>query len=112
MRDCSLYFDDIKKAIVKIEKYSKGLSLQKFKKNSLVIDAIIRNLEVIGEASKHIPEKVKKSHPNVEWKKITAFRNVLIHEYFGVDSEILWDVVVNKIPALKKEILSVTRKKK
>ena len=70
----------------------------------MAIDATVRNLEVIGEAVKRIPEHVKNKHPDVEWKKIAGLRDILIHEYFGVDLEVVWDIIRNKLPEFKKEI--------
>ncbi len=109
MRDYRLYLEDIQSSVQKIEKFTKGLTLEKFQRDALVMDAVIRNLEIIGEASKNIPHKIKKRYPNIEWEKITALRNVLAHEYFGVDYEILWDIVANKLPALKKAINAVLK---
>ena len=104
MRDYKLYLDDILEAIKKIEKYVKGLTFEELEKNSLVIDGVVRNLEIIGEAAKNIPASVKQSCPNIEWKKISGLKDVLAHEYFGVDLEVVWDIVTKKIPALKKNI--------
>lgn len=65
---------------------------------------MVRNLEVIGEAVKHIPQDIRDQRPEVEWRKIGALRDILAHEYFGVDLEIIWDVVTNKLPGLKEQI--------
>jgi uncharacterized protein with HEPN domain len=110
MRDYRLYLDDIIAAIKKIEKYSKGLTIQGLKKKSLVIDGIARNLEIIGEAAKNIPYPVKEKHPDIEWKKIAGLRDILAHEYFGVDVEVLWDIIKNKLPDLKKKISRIKPK--
>lgn len=104
MRDYKLYLDDIIEAAKRIEKYTKGLTLEKFKKDNLVLDGVVRNLEIIGEAVKNIPTNVKDKHPDIEWKKIAGLRDILAHEYFGIDIEILWDIVENKLPDLKKEL--------
>lgn len=104
MRDYKLYLDDILQAIKKIEKYTKGLSLAELKKHDLVIDGVVRNLEIIGEAVKNIPSHIKDKYPDVEWKKISGLRDILAHEYFGIDLEILWDIIKNKLPGFKKEI--------
>jgi len=109
MRDYKLYLDDISEAIKKIEKYTKGLSLQKMKKDDLVKDGVVRNLEIIGEAVKNIPQRIKEKYPAIEWKKISGLRDVLAHEYFGIDVEILWDIIKNKLPDLKKEISFLLR---
>lgn len=106
MRSFKLYLDDILKAIIKIEKYKKEL-ISKRSKKDLVIDAIARNLEIIGEASKNIPTYIKKQYPDIEWKKIGGLRDILIHQYFGIDLEILWDIVNNKLLDLKKKISKI-----
>lgn len=108
MRDHRLYLDDISAAIKKIEKYSKGYNAQKLKNDDLVIDGIARNLEIIGEAAKNIPRAIKEKYPEIEWKKIAGLRDVLAHEYFGVDIEILWDIVKNKIPDFKKKLSKIS----
>ena len=99
-----LYIEDMLDAISKIQDYAKGLSYKSFAKNALVCDAVIRNLEIIGEAAKTVPEEVKTLHPEIEWRKIAGLRDVLIHEYSGVDLRIVWDVVANKLPGLKSSI--------
>ena len=104
MRDYRLYLEDILKAIKSVDKYTKDLTFGKFKKNKLVIDAVVRNLEIVGEAAKNVPVDIRNKFPEIEWKKISGLRDILTHEYFGVDLQILWDVVKNKLPDLKKEI--------
>jgi len=95
-KEYRVYVEDIKEAINKIEKYTGNLTFTEFRKNDLVIDAVIRNLEIIGEATKRIPNHVKEKAPDIEWKKIAGLRDILIHEYFAVDLEIIWDVIRNK----------------
>lgn len=104
MRDINLYFEDILKAIKNIVKYTKGLTFEDFKKNSLLIDGVVRNLEIIGEAAKNIPLNTRNKYPGIEWKKIAGLRDILVHQYFGVDVEIIWDIIKNKIPDLRKKI--------
>jgi uncharacterized protein with HEPN domain len=70
----------------------------------------LRNLEVIGEAAKGVPSSVRKAYPDVEWKKLAGLRNVLIHEYFGVDAAIIKDIVKNKLPVLKSTIKSIIKR--
>ena len=103
-RDYRVYLNDILTAISKIEKYVNGLSSQEFTRDEIRIDAVVRNLEVIGEATKHVPEEVRRKYPFIEWKKFSGLRDILIHEYFGIDLDILWDIVKNKIPALKIDV--------
>lgn len=104
MRDYKLYLDDILQAIDSINRYTKKLTHNKFKKNKLVIDATVRNLEIIGEAVKDIPAGIKEKYSEIEWKKIAGLRDILTHEYFGVDLDILWDIIKNRLPDLKKKI--------
>ena len=104
-----VYIEDIKEATNKIEKYTRNLAFTKFRKNDLVIDAVIRNLEIIGEATKRIPNHVKEKAPDIEWKKIAGLRDILIHEYFGVDLEIIWDIVKNKLPTLNKRVIQILK---
>jgi uncharacterized protein with HEPN domain len=109
MRHYKLYIGDILEAISKIEKYTKGFSRSKFQKNTLVVDAVIKNLEVIGEASKRIPASIKSQIPAIEWKKIVGLRNILIHEYSGIDRDIIWDIIESKLPELKARLIEIIR---
>lgn len=104
MRDYKLYLDDILQAIEKIEKYTEGLTAEKLKKEDLVVDGVVRNLEIIGEAAKNIPQDLKKKYSDIEWKKIAGLRDILAHEYFGIDLVILWDIIKNKLPELKTKV--------
>lgn len=100
-RDPRVYLEDILEAVRRIDSYTEGLDFVAFAKNPMVLDAVIRNLEVIGEAAGRIPEEVRASSPEIEWRKITALRNVLAHEYFGVHTKIVWDVIVGKLEPLE-----------
>lgn len=109
MRDYKLYLDDILKSIKKIEKYTKGVSLIQLKKKDLVVDGVARNLEIIGEAAKNISADIKNKYPDVEWKKIAGLRDILAHEYFGIDIDVMWDIVKNKLPDLKERSLRILK---
>lgn len=112
MRDYKLYLEDILKAIGKIEKYTKGMDFKKLKRNGLVTDGAIRNLEIIGEAVKKMPGSIKKEYSDIEWKKISGLRDILAHEYFGVDLAVLWDIISNKLPELKIQISTLLKEMK
>ena len=111
-RDFLIYLEDIIDAIEKIEKYTQNIDFDKFSKNDMVIDAVIRNFEVIGEATKKIPAEIKEKYPEVEWKEAMGFRNVLIHDYFGIDIEAVWDTLQKNLPTFKKHILNVFKDQK
>lgn len=100
----TIYLGDIKKAIAKIEKYTKRLSFADFQKNQLVIDAVIRNLEVIGEAAKNLPPAFRDKRSDIPWSQIIGMRNFAAHEYFALELDIIWRTIKEDIPLLKKKI--------
>lgn len=106
-RDWSFRIQDILSAIEKIEEYTSKMTFLQFKKNQLVIDAVIRNFEIIGEASNHIPITIQNLHPNVPWRQMISLRNFLIHEYFGIDLNIIWQTARIHLPELKKILNSL-----
>ena len=108
-RTLNLYFEDIKTAIRKIEKFTQNLDFNAFRDDEKTIDAVVRNLEIIGEATKNIPPEVKNKFPSIPWKRVIGMRNKVIHEYFGVDVEILWKTITEEIPILKKELSKIKR---
>lgn len=109
-RDYKAYMNDILEAIDRIESYTTNLTIDDFSESRLYQDAIVRNLEIIGEAVKSLPKKLIAKYPKIEWKKIAGLRDILIHAYFGIDNEIVWDVVKNKIPELKNQMLLIKSK--
>jgi len=106
-RGFRLYLEDILASINKIQNYIFDSSFEDFVKEEMKLDAVVRNLQIIGEASRNIPAEIKEKYPDVEWRKISDFRNILAHEYFGIDPEILWDIVANKLEPLHSKIQSI-----
>ena len=99
-RDWTFYLDDILESCRKILRYTKEVSFEQFKQDDKTYDAVVRNLEIIGEAAKNIPETIRVKMPGIEWKKTAGLRDVIAHAYFGIDDAILWDVVQHKVPEL------------
>jgi uncharacterized protein with HEPN domain len=103
-RDPLLYVEDIYEACEKVKRYSQGSDREEFFQDDMRVDAVIRNLEIIGEAVRYIPEFVRSAMPEVPWTQISGMRNVLAHAYFGIDPDIVWDVVTNKVEPLSKSV--------
>lgn len=103
-RDFRVFLDDILVSIRRIQDYVEDLTFEKFLLDQKTIDAVIRNLEIIGEAARHIPQEVRSMSPMIEWTKIVGLRNIVSHEYFGIDYETVWDVIQNKLPSLEQQI--------
>ena len=99
-RNHGIQLEDMLEAAGRVEKYIGSMSEDEFYSDTKTFDAVIRNLEIIGEAAKNVSSEVKDKTLDIEWKKIAGLRDILIYEYFGIDQEIVWDVVKNKIPAL------------
>ena len=100
-RDYRLYLDDILEAIDRIQEYVQGMDEDTFGSDKKTQDAVIRNLEVIGEASRNLSNEMKAQADEIEWPKIIGLRNILAHEYFGVSIPIVWDIIQNKLHPLK-----------
>jgi uncharacterized protein with HEPN domain len=103
-RDYRVYVYDILDAIRKIEKYSTSRPPDELLKDEMAIDAIVRNFEVIGEATKHIPEIIRRKYPAVPWKMMSGMRDKLIHEYFGINSQVLLITIKEDLPVIKPQI--------
>ena len=111
-RSYLLYLEDILTSTNKILKYSGNYSYEELLKDEMRIDAIIRNFEIIGEASSNIPQEIRDKYPFIEWRNISDFRNVLAHEYFGIDYEIMWEIIRDKLPELQRGIQTILEKER
>lgn len=103
-RDLEMFFDDILDCCAKIRRYVAGMSRDAFEADSRTYDAVIRNLEVMGEAVKHVPDDVRAQIVDIDLKKIAGMRDILSHDYFGIDNDIVWDVITNKLDPLEAAI--------
>lgn len=103
------FLEDIFESISKILTYTELYNFDKFRTDEKTVDAVIRNLEIIGEASNKIPKNIREKYPNVPWDEMYRMRNKAIHEYFGVDHEIIWDIVINYLPENLNQIKEILK---
>jgi uncharacterized protein with HEPN domain len=96
-------------SISEIEKYTSIINFEQFSNNSMMVDASIRHLEIIGEASNHLSDSIKTTYTTIEWRQIIGFRNLLIHEYFSIDIAIVWQVIQFDLPHLKQIIIEIIK---
>ncbi len=104
-----IFVEDILEAMDKIERYTTDLTYESFTKNELVVDAVIRNLEIIGEASRNTPENVRDKYHDIPWKRMIGLRNIAIHEYFGIDLSIIWQIITRNLPETKPIIIKMLK---
>jgi uncharacterized protein with HEPN domain len=107
-----IFLKHIEESIDFVIEYSKGMSFSQFKKDIKIQDAILRRIEIIGEAVKKLPVEITLKYPDVRWSQIAGMRDKLIHQYFGVDLEIVWNVVREEIPELKTRIKKILEEEK
>ena len=103
-RKPDVYLQDILESINHIQRFLDGVSEEKFYKNVEKQDAVLRRLEIIGEAVKHLPEEIREDHPDIPWRQIAGMRDIIIHEYFGITLEMVWIVASEDILDLKRKV--------
>ncbi len=104
-KDNSIYVEHMLDAILRIDEYVESKEL--FYDSHLVQDAVIRNLQVMAESSQRLPENIKNNYPDIPWKNISGFRNILVHDYLGVDLDMIWSVVEQELPTLEKILTEI-----
>ncbi|MBN1362713.1 MAG: DUF86 domain-containing protein [Sedimentisphaerales bacterium] len=103
-RPVGLLLDDMSEAIERITRYSAGMSFDAFAQDEKTVDAVVRNLEIIGEAANRLPDEFKETYSDVEWYKIVGLRNRIVHEYFGIDLAIVWQILHRELILLRASI--------
>lgn len=106
-KECKVYVSHILDAIVAIGNYVDGLAFDDFKNNAMILDAVVRRFEIMGEAARQLPADFKKDCPGIPWRDIADMRNLLIHEYFGVDPNEVWQTIKNDLPDLSDKLKSL-----
>ncbi|ADW20762.1 MULTISPECIES: DUF86 domain-containing protein [Thermus] len=108
-RQLRLYLTDMLQAIGRIERYLSGLDWDAFLESDLHLDAVTRNLEILGEAARHLPEEIKSRYPEIPWRRVVGLRNVVAHQYFAVDPEVVWTIAKEQVPTLKETLQRMLR---
>ncbi|MFZ5866739.1 MAG: DUF86 domain-containing protein [Thermodesulfobacteriota bacterium] len=103
-RDYKVFLEDMLASLQRIQVLTSGRSYDDFARDLTIQEAVIRNLEIIGEAAKSVPNEVRLSYPEIDWARMGGLRDILIHQYFAVDLEIVWDIILNNLPDLEVEI--------
>lgn len=107
MRDSKLLLKDILEAISAIERFVEGIDFEEFRSNDEKSSAVIRKFEIIGEATKALPDNLKEKYPEIPWKEMAGFRDKLIHFYFGIKYELVWQAIKNRLPQLKSSVQNI-----
>ena len=103
------FLADTKEAVLRINAYTQDLSYEQFLEDKKTQDAVVRNLEIIGEAAKNISEELKKKYPQIRWKDLAGVRDKLIHHYFGVNFDIVWNIVKQELPEVLSQLEEILR---
>ena len=106
-RDYKVFLEDVLEAVANIVEFVGSMNRKEFEADKKTLHAVVRNLEVIGEAVKSVPTEIRDSNKQVSWQRIAGLRDILIHHYFEIDTDIVWDIVQNKLPELKLQIEAV-----
>jgi len=107
MRNDRTYLAHIRDAIATIGEYIEGVAYEQFSSNKMIIDAVVRELEIIGEASTNLTEEFRQKYPDMSWRRMKDMRKFLIHEYFGVNTKVVWETCQNDLPPLKRFVETV-----
>lgn len=107
MRDISLYIKDILAAVDSIQSFVAGMTFEEFQADDKTVSAVVRKFEIIGEATKHVPDETRDQYLNVPWKAMAGMRDRLIHFYFGVDMLIVWKTIHEHLPALREALNTI-----
>lgn len=109
-KDPQIFLEHIHESIVAIETYAQGMTREDFSKNTAMQDAILRRIEIIGEAVKNLPEDFRNSHAEVPWRKVAGMRDVVVHEYFSIELDLVWGLLQKEVPELKRQIEALVKK--
>ena len=110
MRNYRLYLKDIVAAMESIEEFIAGMDFEDFERDDKTASAVMRKLEIIGEAVKQVPEEIRQEYPQVPWKEMAGMRDKLIHFYFGVDYSLVWKAITERVPEVKQELQQILRR--
>ena len=111
-RNYQIYLEDILISMKRIVEYIGDRDFEEFKENNMVVDTVVRNFEIIGEATNNLPDEVKDRHSEIPWRKMYGLRNLVSHEYFGIDYEMIWEIAKKNLPDNTKEIKRIIDEEK
>jgi len=103
-RRTAQYLADMLEAVDRVCDYTTGMKFARFSENEMAIDAVLRNLEILGEAARHVPQGTKEKHPGIPWKNLVGLRNIVAHQYHGVDLDNIWKIIRDDLPPLRRLI--------